>query len=163
MSRGTRRRLAAIGGAVVLAASLAGGAGAHPFSGWTGKSDPFRWQAETLSCGSGDGELNRMRAHSRWLTSPANGYQKVTFWRQIQDETTSEWTSVQRDSRSTKNTPFEGAQTVLHWSQFFTVREEEAGMTSRDVVRFAWKRDRAGDDLKVFSRTVALPPCVVGT
>jgi hypothetical protein len=160
-----RRRLAAGIACTLFAISavVAEGAGAHPFAGWTGKSGPFRWQAETVSCGSVTGEPNRIRAHSRWVTSPQNGYQRARFKRQIQDETAGTWTTVQSKLRTTKNSPLKGAKVILHWTQFFQPVAREEGRTSRDVIVFEWKRDRSGSDRTVFSRRVALPPCIIGS
>jgi hypothetical protein len=149
--------------ALVVFALASANASAHPFSGWTGKSGPFRWQARMVTCGEVSGEPNRIAAHSRWLTSPANGYQRVTFRRQIQDETTEKWTTVQRIRRTTKNTAFEGTRAILHWRQFFQPVAGEAGKTSRDVITFGWRRDRKGPDRTVFSRTLRLRECVVGS
>jgi hypothetical protein len=137
------------------------GASAHPFSRWTGKSGPFRWQAETVSCGAVTGGPNRISAHSRWVSSPANGYQRAIFRRQIWDKTAQSWTTVASKRRTTKNTPFEGVQTILHWTQFFPALKGEKGKTSRDVVAFAWRRDRSGADRTVFARRVVLASCVV--
>jgi hypothetical protein len=148
---------------LALSAVVAAGASAHPFSGWTGKSGPFRWQAETVFCGAVTGEPNRMHAHSRWLTSPRNGYQRVTFDRQIRDETASAWTTVQSQRRTTKNSPLEGTRVTLHWSQFFQPLAGEEGQTSRDVIVFEWRQDPSGPDRTVFSRRVALAPCTVGS
>jgi hypothetical protein len=157
-------RAIGITGAVFAASGVvAAGATAHPFSGWTGKSGPFRWQAETVFCGAVTGEPNRMHAHSRWLTSPGNGYQRVTFNRQIRDETTSAWTTVRSQRRTTKNSQLEGTRLILHWSQFFQPVAGEEGRRSRDVIVFDWRRDRSGPDRTVFSRRVALAPCTVGS
>jgi hypothetical protein len=152
--------------AAVVLTSLVGAiapltASAHPFSEWAGKSGPFRWQAETVSCGAVPGELNRIHAHTRWVTSPPNGYQRARFLRQIWDETASAWTTVARATHSTKNT-LEGLQAVLHWTQRFQPVASEEGQTSRNVVLFAWKRDRNGPDPTVFARRVQLEPCIVG-
>jgi hypothetical protein len=149
--------------ACALFAISAVGASAHPFAGWTGKSGPFRWQAETVSCGAVTGGPNRMRAHSRWLASPEHGYQRVTFRRQIRDETSGTWTTVQSKLRTTKNSPLEGASVILHWTQFFQPVAGEEGRTSRDVILFEWKRDRSGPDRTVFSRRVVRAPCIVGS
>jgi hypothetical protein len=158
---GTRAR-ALIVGCSVVAAIAAGGAAAHPFSGWDGRSGPYRWQAERVDCGAVTGEPNRIHAHSRWVTSPDNGYQRLTFMRQIQDATSGEWSTADRVARSTKNT-LEGLQTVLHWVQMFQPAAGEEGMTSRVIVDFAWRRDRSGPDRTVFARRLTLEPCVVGS
>jgi hypothetical protein len=146
---------------VVACAGAAGGASAHPFSGWSGTSGPFRWQAEMVSCGAVTGQPNRMDAHSRWVASPGNGYQRVIFRRQLWNEEAAAWETVSRQTRSTKNR-LEGQEFVLHWAQAFQPESGEAGRTSRDVVRFAWRRDRSGPDRTVFARHVILGPCVVG-
>jgi hypothetical protein len=130
---------------------------------WTGKSGPFRWQARTVSCGAATGGPNRIVAHTRWVTSPADGYQRVIFRRQIWKKTTQAWTTVATKRRTTKNTRFEGVRTVLRWTQFFPVANSERGKRSRDVVLFAWRRDRQGADRTVFAKRVALAPCVVGS
>jgi hypothetical protein len=160
-----RRWRAAIGICMLLVVCgvATGGANAHPFSGWTGKSGPFRWQAKTVFCGAVRGEPNRVSAHSRWFSSPANGYQRVVFTRQIRDETAQSWTTVGRRSRTTKNTRFEGLDVILHWTQFFPALTREEGKTSRDIVSFAWRRDRRGTDRTVFARRVVLASCVVGS
>jgi hypothetical protein len=146
----------------VLSAAAATGAAAHPFSAWSGKSGPFRWQAERISCGEVTGEPKRVHAHTRWVKSPANSYQRVRFVRQIWDETATAWTTVDRQTRTTKNTPFEGTDAILHWTQFFQPSAGEEGKTSRDVLFFAWRRDRNGLDRTIFSRRLVLAPCVVG-
>lgn len=135
---------------------------AKEFSGWTGKSGPFRWQARMVSCGAVTGEPNRIVGHTRWLTSPANGYQRATFRRQLWNATAQSWTTVASKTRTTKNTRFEGVQTVLRWTQFFPVFKGEKGKKSRDVVLFAWKRDRSGPDRTVLARRVVLRTCTVG-
>jgi len=104
-----------------------------------------------------------MRAHSRWLASPENGYQRVTFSRQIRDEPSGTWTTVQTTRRTTKNSPLEGTKAILHWTQFFQPVAGEEGRTSRDVIVFQWKRDRSGSDRTVFSRRVRLASCIIGS
>jgi hypothetical protein len=156
-----KRRLRVAALTVLGCAVAAGGASAHPFSGWDGTAGPFRWQAELVSCGAVTGEPNRMHAHSRWVNSPANGYQRVIFRRQLWNEEATAWETVASQTRSTKNT-LEGQDFVLHWTQAFQPVSGEAGRTSRDVVRFAWRRDRSGPDRTVFARHVILGPCVVG-
>jgi hypothetical protein len=157
--------LAVVSGCALLVASgvMVAGANAHPFSAWTGKSGPFRWQASTVSCGAATGGSNRISAHTRWFSSPANGYQRAIFRRQIRDATTHSWKTVAQKRRSTKNTRLEGAETTLHWTQFFPVAAREKGKTSRDVVFFAWRRDRSGVDRTVLARRVVLRSCVVGS
>ncbi|MGH3032047.1 MAG: hypothetical protein ACRDNE_15035 [Gaiellaceae bacterium] len=102
-----------------------------------------------------------MRAHSRWRTSPQNGYQRSTFLRQIRDGETGAWTTVQRQRRSTRNTALEGTRFALHWSQRFFPFADEGGKTSRHVVTFQWLRDTRGVDRLRFTRTRTLKPCVV--
>jgi hypothetical protein len=145
---------------MIVLGVLAAGASAHPFHGWTGKSGPFRWQAELISCGAATGEPNRIHAHSRWVTSPDNGYQKATFRRQIRDDAV--WRTVATRTHTTRNT-LEGLRGVLHWTQVFLPRDNQAGKTSRDIVLFAWKRDRNGPDSTVLTRRVSLKSCVVGS
>lgn len=162
MLKGYRRRAALVGGAIVFGLALTGGrAASHSFESWDGRSGPFRWQAEMTSCGAAEGEPNRIQAHTRWRRSPANGYQRLTFTRQIKDDVTGAWTTVARRTRTTKNTESEGARSILHWSKFFNAASDDGGKRSRDVVVFAWLRDRAGADRKVFARTLRLPSCVV--
>ena len=158
-----RRRLAAISIGMLLVAygiSTTGASG-HPFSKWTGKSGPFRWQAKTVFCGAVTGRPNRISAHSRWISSPANGYQRAIFRRQIWDGTAQSWRTVASRTRTTKNTRFEGARSILHWTQFFPAQKGEKGKRSRDVVAFAWRRDRSGADRTVFARRVKLHSCAV--
>jgi hypothetical protein len=162
--KGRRWRAAMCVCTLLVACGMAtSGASAHHFSGWTGKSGPFRWQAQRVSCGAVTGGPNRIAAHTRWITSPANGYQRVIFRRQIWKAVAQSWTTVASKRRTTKNTRFEGARTVLHWTQFFPVRKGEQGKKSRDVVFFAWRRDRSGTDPTVFARRVVLASCVVGS
>jgi hypothetical protein len=155
-----KRLGAAIGWTVLMSCVAAGGAGAHPFSDWSGTSGPFRWEAEMVSCGTVTGEPNRIDAHTRWVNSPANGYQRVIFRRQLWDDTAAAWETVSSQTRSTKNS-LEGQEFVLHWTQAFQPESGEGGKTSRDVVRFSWRRDRSGPDRTVFARQVILGPCVV--
>jgi hypothetical protein len=145
----------------VICAVAAGGASAHPFSSWTGKSGPFRWQAKMIDCGAVTGGPNRIEAHSRWINSPSNGYQRVIFRRQLRDAGAGAWETVSSQTRSTKNS-LEGRDFVLHWTQFFQAVSGDEGRTSRDVVRFAWRRDRSGPDRTVFARHIVLKSCVVG-
>jgi hypothetical protein len=147
---------------VVCGVATAGASG-HPFSGWTGKSGPFRWQARKVSCGAVNGGPNRIEAHSRWFSSPANGYQRVIFTRQIWNATGQTWKTVASKRRTTKDTHLEGVDTTLHWTQFFPIQKGEKGKRSRDVVAFAWRRDRRGTDRTVLARRVVLASCVVGS
>jgi hypothetical protein len=159
---GGRTRSAVVAVSTVLACAVAvAGAKAHPFSDWTGKSGPFRWHADMVSCGAVPGEPNRIEAHTRWVDSPNNGYQRVSFRRQIRNEAATSWKTVASQTRSTKNT-LEGLDVLLHWTQSFLPASSEEGRTSRDVLQFAWRRDREGSDRTVFARRVVLGPCVVG-
>jgi hypothetical protein len=161
--RGKRRRLRLIGAVAAVFSCATAAASAHPFGAWSGKSGPFAWQAKQVSCGSVGESPSRVQAHSRWRRSPANGYQRLTFSRQIRDDATGEWTTVQRQRRSTRNTRLEGSREILHWSQFFFPLAGEGGKTSRHVVRFEWLRDRPGPtDRLVAARVKTLRPCVVG-
>jgi hypothetical protein len=150
---------AAVFGVVGLTGALAS---AHSFPAWSGTSGPFAWQAKRLSCGAVGGEPSRIRAHTRWSSSPANGYQRVTFTRQIRDDSRGNWVTVERQRRSTRNTKLEGIRSILHWSQFFAPFADEGGKTSRHLVFFEWLRDRAGPDRRVTSRSMNLKRCVVG-
>jgi hypothetical protein len=151
-----------MGSTIIFGLALTGGrAAAHSFESFSGRSGPFLWQAETLSCGAVEGEPNRIHAHTRWRRSPANGYVRLTFKRQLKDDVTGAWRTVVRKTRTTKNTQLEGAPSILHWSQFFNASANEGGTTSRDVVVFAWRRDRASADRMVFARTLRLSSCVV--
>ena len=157
------KRLVAAAATMVLACAVAAGvANAHPFAHWTGTSGPFRWEADLAACGAVPGERNRIEAHSRWVNSPSNGYQRAIFRRQLWKESAGAWDTVSSQARSTKNT-LEGQEFVLHWTQTFQPASGEAGRTSRDVLRFTWRRDRSGPDRTVFARHVVLGPCVVGT
>jgi hypothetical protein len=159
---GCALRAAAIGGVVLVLALVGAEAGlSHPVPGSTARSGPFAWEAARFSCGVVDERPNRLRAHSRWQTSPENGYQRATFVRQIKDEGTGEWTTVQRNRLSTRNSELEGTRLLLHWSQRFFAFADDASKRSRHVVRFEWLRDRRGADRLRFTRTRTLKPCVV--
>ena len=159
---GCTLRAAAIGGVVLMLALVGAEAGfSHPVPGSAARSGPFTWEIVRLSCGVVGERPSRLRAHTRWRTSPQNGYQRATFFRQIRDEATGEWTTVRRVRRSTRNTALEGTPFVLHWSQRFFPAAVDAGKTSRHVVRFEWLRDRRGPDRLRFTRTRTLKPCVV--
>jgi hypothetical protein len=146
---------------VVLA--CAGPAAADPIGGWSGTRGPFSWEAKRLSCGNVGDSASRLRAHTLWRTSPANGYLRLTFTRQLRDEDTGKWTTVHRQRRSTKNKALEGSRSILHWTQWFFPFEHEAGAPSRHVVAFEWLRDRTGPgaDPRVLRRTRSFGPCVV--
>lgn len=159
---GCALRTAAISGVALMLALVGAEAGlSHPVPGSSARSGPFAWEAARLSCGVVGERPSRVHAHSRWRTSPQNGYQRATFFRQIKDEKTGVWTTVQRQRRSTRNTVLEGTRLALHWSQRFFPFADEAGKTSRHVVRFEWLRDRRGADRLRFVRTRTLKPCVV--
>jgi hypothetical protein len=162
MTRRGRRGFAAHG-AIVLALASAGAAGADVFSAWSGTKGGFAWEAKRLSCGAVGESPSRLRAHTRWRTSPANGYLRLTFTRRLRDDDTGRWTTVHLRRRSTKNTPLEGSRSVLHWTQWFFPFENERGAASRHAVTFEWLRDRRGPgaDPRVLRRTLAFGPCVV--
>jgi len=160
---GGPRRLAVVGGVLTMAAlGGAQAAGGHPFPHWSGTSGPYSWEAKRLACGVVGEELSRVRAHTRWRTSPANGYMRVTFQRLILNEETDAWTIVQRRSWTTRNTRLEGSRKVVHWFQWFQPFEDEAGKTSRHRVHFEWLRDRRGADPRLFNRWMTLRRCTVG-
>jgi hypothetical protein len=162
MTRRRRRRFAGwISVFVVLA--WAGPASADPFGAWSGTRGPFAWEAKRLSCGNVGDSASRLRAHTRWSTSPANGYLRLTFTRQLRDPDTGEWATVHRQRRSTKNKALEGARGIIHWTQWFFPFEDEGGAVTRHVVAFEWLRDRTGPgaDPRVLRRTRAFGPCVV--
>jgi hypothetical protein len=161
MRSGTGRRLALIG-SVLATAIVAGDAHAHPFPGWSGTSGPFAWQAKRLSCGAVGGHPSRLRAHSRWSSSPTNGYQRLTFVRQIRNEATGNWRTVQRERRSTRNTALEGTTSILHWWQTLRPFANEAGKKSRHRVTFEWFRKQPGPDPRANARTMRMQACIVG-
>jgi hypothetical protein len=161
MTRRRRRRFAALGVTVALAS--AGVAAADTFPSWSGTKGSLAWEAKRLSCGVVGEAPSRLRAHTRWGLSPANGYLRLTFTRQVRDADTGAWTTVHRQRRSTKNKPLEGSRAVIHWTQWFFPFEDEGGATSRHVVAFEWLRDRSGPgaDPRVLRRTRSFGPCVV--
>lgn len=162
MRRG-RRRFAAIA-ATAFGLTWTGPAAADDVSGWTATRGPFAWEAKRLSCGNVGDSASRMRAHTRWRTSPANGYVRLTFTRELKNKGTGAWKVVHRQRRSTKNTALEGARGVLHWSQWFFPFANEGGATTRHTVVFEWLRDRppgAGADPRLLRRERAFLPCVV--
>jgi hypothetical protein len=161
VTRGNSRVAVVTACSVLTCATAAAGASAHPFSTWTGQAGPFRWQAKMIECGEVTGEPNRIEAHSRWINSPSNGYQRVIFRRQLRNTTARTWETVSSQTRSTKNS-LEGHEFVLHWTQFFQAAPGEAGRRSRDVLHFAWRRDRSGPDRTVFAQHIVLGSCIVG-
>lgn len=160
MERRRRRRFAATAVAI-LTLACAGTAAADPFSAWSARKGPFAWEAKLRACGDVGDSPSRVRAHTRWRRSPANGYQRLTFFRQVLDEDGAGWVTVQKQTRSTRNGPLEGNRAVVHWTQWFFPFEDEGGATARHTVRFEWLRDRAGPDRRVLRRTRTLPVCVV--
>ena len=121
---------------------------------WSGTRGPFAWEAQSLACGvAGVSQSSRLRAHTRWRTSPGDGYQRLTFMRQLRVGTT--WVTVQRDRRTTRNTALEGARNTLVWTQWFGPRADAAGTQSRHAVLFEWLRDRPGADNSQFPVVIA--------
>jgi hypothetical protein len=162
MTRRRRRRFASFSMvAAVLALSSAGVGAAHPLGSWSGTKGPFAWDAHRASCGAVGRSPSVIRAHTRWKHSPANGYARLIFVRQIRDEGSGQWATVQRQRRSTKNTSLEGSRAVVHWTQWFFPFADEAGALSRHKVVFDWFRDRPGPDARALRRERAFRPCVV--
>jgi hypothetical protein len=158
-SRG--RHSVALLAALVSMLAIAGAAAAEPALSWSGTRGPFAWEAQSLACGvAGVSQSSRLRAHTRWRTSPADGYQRLTFMRQVRVGTA--WVTVQRDRRTTRNTTLEGARNTLVWSQWFGPRADAAGTESRHAVLFEWLRDRPGADPRLLRRVVKLPACRIG-
>ena len=70
--------------ALVSMLAGAGSAAAEPALSWSGTRGPFAWEAQSLACGvAGVAQSSRLKAHTRWRTSPADGYQRLTFMRQV--------------------------------------------------------------------------------
>ena len=161
--RRRRRRLFAALGATALALAWSGAAAADDFRAWSGTKGGFAWEAKRLSCGVVGSSPSRLRAHTRWRTSPDNGYLRLTFTRQIRNADTGAWATVHRQRRSTKNKPLEGSRAVIHWTQWFFPFEDEGGATSRHVVTFEWMRDRSGPgaDRRALRRVRSFGPCIV--
>jgi len=157
-----RRRLGVcVMWAGLLALTAADVAVADPIGPWSGRSGPFSWEAHRVGCGVVDRSPSTIRAHTRWKSSPANGYVRLIFVRQVQDGESDEWATVQRQRRSTKNTGLQGARGVIHWTQWFFPFAGEAGLKSRQTVVFAWFRDRPGADRLELRREHRFRPCVV--
>jgi hypothetical protein len=162
MTRRRGRRFAALAVcAIVLTLALADVAGAEPVPAWSGTKGPFAWEAKRQGCGIVGRSPSVVRAHTRWRTSPAAGYARLTFRRQIRDEDTGAWSTVQRQRRSTKNTGLEGERGVVHWKQWFFPFAGEGGVVSRHIVVFEWLRDRRGPDRLVLKRQRVFRPCTV--
>ena len=162
MTRRRRRLRATLGiWGALLALITADVAAADPFPGWSGTKGPFSWEAQRQGCGVVGRTASVIRAHTRWSTSPANGYVRLTFTRQIQDATTSEWETVQQQWRSTRNTSLEGFRGVVHWNQWFFPFADEGGALSRHIVVFEWFRDQPGLDPRALRRKRMFAPCVV--
>ena len=128
----------------MLALAVADVAVADPVGLWSGRSGPISWEAHRVGCGIVGRTPSTIRAHTRWRLSPANGYVRLIFVRQVQDGESGEWATVQRQRRSTRNTALEGARGVIHWTQWFFPLAGDAGLTSRQTVVVAWFRDRPG-------------------
>lgn len=162
MSGLARRRFATLACCLVVVALAAADVSvADPHPPQSGTKGPFSWEARRAGCGVVGRDPTTIRAQTRWKRSPAHGYMRLTFTRQIRDEDTSSWTRVQRQRRSTKNTGLEGHSGVVHWTQWFFPFAGEAGKTSRLIVRFAWLRDRPGADKVDLLRVRTMRPCVV--
>ena len=162
MARRGRRRVTMLAmWTAVLALAGADAASADPVSSWSGKNDRFAWEARRVGCGVVGETPSTIRAHTRWRASPARGYARLTFIRQIQDADSQAWTTVQRMRRSTRNTALEGNRGVIHWTQWFFPFSDEAGATSRHIVVVAWLRDRPGADRLADRRERVFRPCVV--
>ena len=155
------RRAAVSTGAALFALSSIGLASAHPFSAWSGRSGPYAWHAKRLSCGVVGGKPSTVREHTRWRTSPRNGYHRLRFEHQVRDDTAGTWQTIVRRGWSTRNTRFEGSRTVVHWLQRYHPVKGEAGLTTRHRVTFEWWLDRPRDR-RTFRRVMTLPACVVG-
>lgn len=162
MRRRRRRRFAQLS-ALLVALACAAPAAADTFSAWTGTKGGFAWEARRLTCGNVGDSPSRIRAHTRWRTSPANGYLRLTFTRQVRDEVSGTWATVHKQRRSTKNQELEGSRAVVHWSQWFYPFEGEAGALTRHTVVFEWLRDRAGPrpDRRALRRVRTFAPCQV--
>ena len=161
MTRRRRRSLATFGvWGAALALMGADPAGADPLAGWSGTKGPFAWETHRTGCGIVGRNPSVVRAHTRWSASPADGYVRLTFTRQVQEDT-GQWTTVQRQRRTTRNTSLEGARSVLHWSQWFFPFADEAGALSRHIVLFEWFRDRPGADPRALRRERVFRPCAV--
>jgi hypothetical protein len=159
--RSPGRHSVALRAARVSILVVAGTATGEPARSWSGSRGPFAWEAQSLSCGvAGVSQSSRLRAHTRWRSSPADGYQRLTFMRQLRLGNT--WVTVQRDRRTTRNTALEGARNTLVWSQWFGPRADAAGTESRHAVLFEWLRDRPGVDRRLLRRVVKLPACRIG-
>lgn len=162
MSRRRRRLFATVAmWGAVLALVTADLAAAHPFSAWSGTKGGFAWEAHRTGCGAVGRRPSVIQAHTRWKTSPANGYVRLTFTRQIEDAASGDWRTVQKQRRSTRNTNLEGERGILHWSQWFFPFADEAGARSRHIVLFEWFRDRPGTDARALRRERVFRPCVV--
>jgi hypothetical protein len=161
MTRQRRPRLAALWAClIVLALAPAEIADADPLPKWSGTTGPFAWEANRHGCGTVGKSPSVVRAHTRWRTSPPGGYARLTFTRQIRDDTGG-WSTVQRQRRSTKNTALEGERGVVHWKQWFFPFAGEGGAVSRHIVVFEWLRDRPGADRRVLRRERVFRRCTV--
>ena len=162
MTRRRRRRFAIFTlWAALLALACAEWAAAHPFAGWSGTKGPFQWEARRDGCGIVGHDPSVILAHTRWKTSPVNGFVRLTFTRQIRDEGTGEWSTVQRQRRTTKNSALKGERGIIHWTQWFFLFADEGGATSRHIVVFEWMRDQPGADSRALRRERTFKPCVV--
>ena len=163
MRRGSASRATLVGGLVgALVLAGAQSAAADPFERWSGRAGPYAWEGKRLSCGAAGEKPSQVRGHTRWRSSPSNGYQRLTFRRQVLNEDTGRWKTAQRRRLSTKNKGLEGTTGVLHWRFSFPTAAGQAGKISRYVAAFGWLRDRPGRDRLTFKSTKTLRPCVIG-
>ncbi len=157
-----RRHFVSLGTvAALVALVVADLAAADPLGSWSGTKGAFAWEAHRTGCGIVGRNPSVVRAHTRWKESPASGYVRLTFTRQVRDEGSGAWTTVQRQRRTTRNTSLEGSRAVIHWTQWFFPFADEAGALSRHTVVFDWLRDRPGADRRVLRRERAFGACVV--
>jgi hypothetical protein len=146
---------------VALALSGAETAAADPVGFWDGKHGPFAWEAKRSGCGAVGRTPSVIRAHTRWKASPANGYARIAFVRQVRDEATGAWATVQRQRRSTRNSELRGESGPIHWTAWFLPFADESGVSSRHIVLFDWLRDWPEDDRLLLHRERVFRPCVV--
>jgi hypothetical protein len=154
------RHAAAITSGLVALVALGGEAAlADPLRAWSGRSGPYSWEAKQLTCGVAEERRSTLREHTRWRTSPSNGYHRVTLVRQVRAE--GAWHRILQRRWSTRNTHLEGSRTVVHWSQWYQPGPTEGGRRARYRLTFEWLRERSGPDRVVFRRRMTVGSCVV--